>query len=195
LRGLSEQQGTPCITYNTISGNARTHNTDDTEYQGNGMPMKYHRPSKNSAQYYMNYVTAMSRRRPDSVLEEERFENYLDREDVFLYQDNDCGQVSAVIGQADNIDIDGEKIKFFKVSHFAPATPRRGVAMLKKMAKCRNRVVVFTVTEDLCDMLLGCGFSPVGVSFKMFWNGEENTKYVFTQFGNETVVKTAMEEV
>jgi hypothetical protein len=155
--------------------------------------MKYHRPSyENVGIFFRNYAAAMSRRRPESVLEEDRFFNYLEREDVFLYQDNDCGHVSAVIGQADTIDIDGENTEFFKVSHFAPATPRRGVAMLRKMAKCRNRIVVLTVTEDLCDMLIGCGFSPVGVSFQMFWNGEEHTKYVFTQFGNETAVKTAI---
>jgi len=43
-------------------------------------------------------------------------------------------------------------------------------------------------------MLTACGFSPVGVTFNMFWNGEENTKHILTQRGNESIVKSFVSE-
>jgi hypothetical protein len=157
--------------------------------------MKYHRPAyENVGIYHDNYSASISRRRPDSVLDYDRFCWYLDREDVFLFQENNYGKISAVIGQADSVNIDGEVFDVFKASHFAPFSMREGVKILKKMSKIKDRVVVFTVTDDLCDMLMQCGFSPVGVSFQMFWNGDEQTKTVFTQFGNETFVKTIIDE-
>jgi len=161
---------------------------------GAGESMKFHKPDY-KIDYYDNYEAAMSRRRPDSVLEYDRFYDYLyNRGDIRVYQESKVQKTSAVIGQLSETALDGEKFEILEVSHFSPGSMRGGVNLLRKMSKVRDRVIVFAVTDDLTDMLIGCGFSPVGVSFQMFWNGNEQTKYVLTQRGFESIVKSLIKK-
>jgi len=94
------------------------------------------------ANIYNGYAKAMSRRRPDSVLNPYRFMRYaLDDASAFVH-----GR-SVLLGQLSN--------GYFKVSHFCPATMREGVELLKKVSEYDN--VIFTVTEDLSPMLIKIG--------------------------------------
>jgi len=157
--------------------------------------MKYHRPVySNFDTYYDHYKWAMARRRPDSVLEYDRFCRYLEREDIFLYQDTNYGRISAVIGQDYHLLENDDWLDLFRVSHFAPASMKDGAKILRKMAKVKDRVIVFTLTDDLCDMLMACGFSPVSISFQMYWNGEKQEKTIFTQYGDEPIVRGLLDE-
>lgn len=154
--------------------------------------MKFRRAT-NSETYdlWLQYADAMERRRPDSVLDSYRFESYLLRDDVFMAEEDG----SAIIGQLSMVDVFGGEVEIFKVSHFAPKTMRGSARLLRKLARDYGRVVVFTVTDDLTEMLLGCGWSPCGMSFPIFWNGEVETKHIFTQLGNEMDVRALAAEV
>lgn len=86
-----------------------------------------------------NYKNAMERNRPNSALSLERFANYLNSGNVFLFEHNG----SFVIGNYAN--------GFFKPSHFAPKNIREGVGIIKELIKYDN--IIFAVTDDLKEML------------------------------------------
>ena len=107
--------------------------------------MKFHKALNIGWKIYENYQKSMGRRRPDSVLSEDRFDGYCDRQDVFGYFEGYGLKTSAVIGQFDSVELNRESFDVFKASHFAPASARKGVELLKKMSKEKNRVIVFTM--------------------------------------------------
>lgn len=142
---------------------------------------------------YNNYVAAMSRRRPESCLDSCSFYNYIDRDDVSAYVDADASKkVTAVIGQTGAVCLDDEQFFVFKVSHFAPASNRSGVEILKKMAKVKDKIIIFTVTSDLCEMLQGCGFIACNIVFDVLWDGQTQQKHVFTQKNNDLIVRSLL---
>lgn len=149
--------------------------------------LKGHRVFDNA---YENYARAMSRRRPDSVLDSRSFYNYLDRDNVSAYVETTDKKITAVVGQTEHVSLDDEQFFIFKISHFAPATNRHGVDVLKKISKVTDKVIIFTVTEDLCDMLVGCGFVSTGISFFVNWGGDAQEKFVFTQKNNDLIVRS-----
>ena len=88
---------------------------------------------------WFNYKNAMERNRPDSALSLDRFANYLNSGTLLLFENNE----SYIIGKYSN--------GFFKPSHFAPKSIREGIEIIKELIKYDN--IVFTVTDDLKDML------------------------------------------
>lgn len=116
---------------------------------------------------YDQYAAAMSRRRPDSVLEEESFEYYLNHSNVRLF----VFKESYIIGQYD-IETDT-----FKVSHFAPKNTRQGVEAIKALQAVAFNVV-FAVTDDLASMLERCDYTYV-TSVPMVFRDELVTKLVY----------------
>lgn len=96
---------------------------------------------------WRNYAASMSRRRPGSELGHNSFGRYARRASVFVFRKSAC------IGQ---MDAAGR----FWVSHFAPASRREGVEMLREL---RHRCPVgFAVCHDLVGMLVKIGFNVVG---------------------------------
>lgn len=89
---------------------------------------------------WVQYAKSMSRRREDSVLPFENFNNYLRNDNVYYFTYND----NFIIGQYYN--------GFFKPSHFAPSSIRGGVDVIKEIIKYDN--IIFAVTNDLSDMLI-----------------------------------------
>jgi hypothetical protein len=112
--------------------------------------------------FYENYSKAMSRRRPESVLEEDRFSNYM--YDAWVYV---CGQ-SACVGQYEN--------NIFIPTHFCPSSIKEGYKMIKEMKKFSN--VVFAITEDLKPMLKKCGYICLPFRVKKEFRGELVDKYI-----------------
>lgn len=85
----------------------------------------------------------MSKRRPDSVLPYERFENYVLGAGTFVASNGN----NAIIGQMNN--------GVFCPSHFAPCGLKGGIDLIKELRKDN---VIFVVTEDLGDMLKKLGY-------------------------------------
>lgn len=101
----------------------------------------------NMSTVWRNYAASMSRRRPGSELGHNSFGRYARRASIFIFEKSAC------IGQ---MDAAGR----FWISHFAPASRREGVAMLREL---RHRCPVgFAVCPDLVGMLLRLGFYVVG---------------------------------
>ena len=115
---------------------------------------------------YSQYKNAMGRRRPESVLEDYKFFNYiLNHALCFNYGD------SYIFGQYNN--------GYFKVSHFAPSTMREGYEMLKELSTFDN--VIFTVTDDLSPMLQKIGlYGNHKAVISMFFRNELVQKQIYT---------------
>ena len=119
------------------------------------------------AKLYRGYAKAMSRRRPDSVLEPFRFFYYAlsEKTDAFMYGD------SALLGKFAN--------GYFKVSHFCPSNLKEGLEMLKRIAEYDN--IIFTVTSDLAPMLLKIGlYGDENASANMVFRSFLTHKYLLT---------------
>ena len=89
---------------------------------------------------WSQYAKSMSRKRKNSVLPFENFNNYLNNDSIYYFKYND----NYIIGQYYN--------GFFKPSHFAPSSIRGGVDVIKEIIKYDN--IIFAVTDDLSDMLI-----------------------------------------
>ena len=112
---------------------------------------------------YENYARAMAKRRPESVLEQDRFTAYCFREDTFYVS---LGN-SVVIGQMNN--------EVFCPSHFAPAGLKESIDLIKELRKDN---VIFAVTPDLGAMLKKLGYKFIFTT-KACFRGEEVEKEIF----------------
>ena len=119
-----------------------------------------------------NYAKAMAKRRPDSVLPYERFENYVLRGDTFVVNKGD----NAIIGQMNN--------GVFCPSHFAPWGLKGGIDLIKELRKDN---VIFVVTEDLGDMLKKLGYKFL-FRTKACFREEEVEKVVYASSCKAVVV-------
>jgi hypothetical protein len=127
---------------------------------------------------WKQYADAMSRRRPDSVLPFENFYYYVisGPAEVFEYEGN------YLIGQF--------RKNLFMVSHFAPKTLRGGMECLREIMGYNN--IIFTVTDDLKDMLLKLGiYGNEKASISMFFRGELVKKNILTT--NPYIMKQILE--
>jgi hypothetical protein len=79
---------------------------------------------------------------------------------------------SAIIGK----EIEG----IFFVSHYAPKTNKDGVILLRKLASDSCIKTVFFVTEDLVDMLVGCGFKTRNKEVMAVFRGTPTKKIEVT---------------
>ena len=101
----------------------------------------------NMSDVWRNYAASMRRRRPGSELSHNAFGRYARRASIFVFKRSAC------VGQ---MDAAGR----FWVSHFAPASRREGVEMLREL---KHRCPVgFAVCPDLVGMLTRIGFTVVG---------------------------------
>lgn len=119
-----------------------------------------------------NYAKAMSKRRPDSVLPYERFENYVLSAGIFVVSNGN----NAVIGQMNN--------GVFCPSHFSPFGLKGGIDLIKELRKDN---VIFAVTEDLGDMLKKLGYKFL-FSTKACFRDEEVKKVVYASSYKAVVV-------
>lgn len=126
----------------------------------------------NIAFAWENYAKAMAKRRPDSVLPYERFENYVLRGDTFVVNNGD----NAIIGQMNN--------GVFCPSHFAPWGLKGGIDLIKELRKDN---VIFVVTEDLGDMLKKLGYKFL-FRTKACFREEEVEKVVYASSCKAVVV-------
>jgi hypothetical protein len=129
----------------------------DWDYEDNYENEADYSPPNNFVfKIWKNYSDAMGRNRDGSQLPLANFCNYLLNDSVFLYEKND----SFIIGQYSN--------GFFKPSHFAPLNIRAGVDIVRDIIKYDN--IVFTVTEDLKEMLSKLGaYSDKKLIFPMIF--------------------------
>ena len=106
-----------------------------------------HPPYENIEKVYQNYKNAMDRKRPDSSLDFDRFQNHIlnnDQTKTFKYGN------SYAFGNYEN--------GIFFPSHFSPNTLKEGAELFKQLKK--QRVVLF-VTSDLSKMAEKIGFIKV----------------------------------
>ncbi len=130
---------------------------------------------------WAQYARAMGIRRPDSILSEERFVNYLLRKDVVYMRKGR----SFLIGQM--------RGKLFMPSHFAPVTGnRKQVRSLFLMAT--RRATVFVVTPDLVSKIWRAGFIPVGKT-KVYWNGSWERKVIMISIPAILALPTVLGEI
>jgi len=112
---------------------------------------------------WQNYKKAMEKRRPDSYLEYDKFEYYLETSaSVYKYKN------SYVIGQYDG--------NLFIPTHFSPAGLKEGIDIIKSMKKYDN--IVFIVTKDLKDMLNKMGFKTLPVTIIRQFRGVDVEKSI-----------------
>lgn len=119
-----------------------------------------------------NYAKAMSKRRPDSVLPYERFENYVLGAGTFVASNGN----NAIIGQMNN--------GVFCPSHFAPYGLKGGIDLIKMLRKDN---VIFAVTEDLGDMLKRLGYKFL-FETKACFRDEEVEKVVYVSSYKAVVI-------
>ena len=119
-----------------------------------------------------NYAKAMSKRRPDSVLPYERFENYVLGAGTFVASNGN----NAIIGQMNN--------GVFCPSHFAPYGLKGGIDLIKMLRKDN---VIFAVTEDLGDMLKRLGYKFL-FEAKACFRDEEVEKVVYVSSYKAVVI-------
>ena len=118
---------------------------------------------ENIAFMWENYAKAMSKRRPESVLEFERFQNYVLQSTVYIVSSGN----NAIVGQMNN--------GVFCPSHFSPAGLKGGIDLIKEL---RKENVIFAVTPDLGAMLKKLGYKFVFTT-KACFRGEEVEKEIF----------------
>ena len=111
-----------------------------------------------------NYAKAMAKRRPESVLEFERFQNYVLQSTTYIVSSGN----NAIVGQMNN--------GVFCPSHFSPAGLKGGIDLIKEL---RKENVIFAVTPDLGAMLKKLGYKFVFTT-KACSRGEEVEKEIFT---------------
>lgn len=120
---------------------------------------------------YEQYCNAMGRRR-DYFLDENSFVSLFHYEKeyggVFKFKDS---YVHGFLNE-----------DMFCVSHFAPASMREGIAMIKELKKYDN--IVFAVTEDLGGMLEKLEYRYQGAR-DMVFACERVEKHIFTSFDVE----------
>ena len=110
-----------------------------------------------------NYAKAMAKRRPESVLEFERFQNYVLQSTTYIVSSGN----NAIVGQMNN--------GVFCPSHFSPAGRKGGIDLIKEL---RKENVIFAVTPDLGAMLKKLGYKFVFTT-KACFRGEEVEKEIF----------------
>lgn len=110
-----------------------------------------------------NYAKAMAKRRPESVLEFERFQNYVLQSTTYIVSSGN----NAIVGQMNN--------GVFCPSHFSPAGLKGGIDLIKEL---RKENVIFAVTPDLGAMLKKLGYKFVFTT-KACFRGEEVEKEIF----------------
>jgi hypothetical protein len=116
-------------------------------------------------QVWANYAQAMRRRRPESILDEDRFIRHVQRDDTHALRHGR----SVIFG--------GLNEGVFMPSHFAPSSIREGVELFKKLGEgCLP--VVLCVTEDLVAMAEKSGFTDTGIQFPVSWRDEIHVKHV-----------------
>lgn len=127
-----------------------------------------------SAFCWRNYRRSMAKRRPGSELRHNAFGRHV-RKHCFVY-----GDVfgSAIFGAFETVA--GKTV--FSGSHYAPATNRSGLSLLKKLAGDTDFPAAFAVTEDLAQMLIKAGFRDAGLSHTAFFRGHPVQKRVFVNF-------------
>lgn len=118
---------------------------------------------ENIAFMWENYAKAMTKRRPESVLEFERFRNYVLQSTVYIISSGN----NAIVGQMNN--------GVFCPSHFSPAGLKGGIDLIKEL---RKENVIFAVTSDLGAMLKKLGYKFVFTT-KTCFRGEEVEKEIF----------------
>jgi hypothetical protein len=117
---------------------------------------------------WINYAKSMAKRRPDSILDVDRFLNYLKNDDVYAFILESEG---GIIGQL--------KYGVFKPSHFCPNGSSSGVKILKKLKEYNN--IVFFVTDDLISMLQKLGYHTSNdTNLDMEFRGEVVKKHIAT---------------
>lgn len=114
------------------------------------------------ATVWHGYKKSMSKRRPESVLSQNVFGHYVKSASCFVFGN------SALFGMW--------KGNSFCISHFAPASRREGVEMLKAIIGSGKKVI-FAVTCDLVDMLSRLGCKTIG-EHVIQWNGQDIKKYI-----------------
>ncbi len=120
---------------------------------------------------HKNYENSMNKRRPGSALNIESFSNHICHH-AYSYM---YGK-SYVFGNIEE-DLLGKEI--FQVSHFAPASNKEGVNLLKSLRKYNN--VVFAVSIDLKPMLEKIGyFSSEETKVLVKFRSEMVEKYILT---------------
>ena len=117
----------------------------------------------NIAFMWENYAKAMAKRRPESVLEFERFQNYVLQSTTYIVSSGN----NAIVGQMNN--------GVFCPSHFSPAGLKGGIDLIKEL---RKENVIFAVTPDLGAMLKKLGYKFVFTT-KACFRGEEVEKEIF----------------
>ena len=110
-----------------------------------------------------NYAKAMAKRRPESVLEFERFQNYVLQSTTYIVSSGN----NAIVGQMNN--------GVFCPSHFSPAGLKGGIDLIKEL---RKENVISAVTPDLGAMLKKLGYKFVFTT-KACFRGEEVEKEIF----------------
>ena len=117
----------------------------------------------NIAFMWENYAKAMAKRRPESVLEFERFQNYVLQSTTYIVSSGN----NAIVGQMNN--------GVFCPSHFSPAGLKGGIDLIKEL---RKENVIFAVTPDLGAMLKKLGYKFVFTT-KACFRDEEVEKEIY----------------
>jgi len=131
---------------------------------------------------YDNYKNAMGRNKPDSILEYEKFESHmLNYSKIAEYKN------SVILYQI----IEGYKIP----SHFAPASLREGVEMIKKSL---NRKYIFFITKDMENMLQKIGYKSMPFSISCFFRDKIVSKKMMVgsyREGIDFIIKVAFSKI